>query len=188
MQFTRNNTAVQFYNSLPPWAKGVVVVGGLAVTYLVVKGILDKIKSDAALKQQRGTLDNQNQELQNIINAGIKPTFPQSQYGQWADEIQNQFEGCDYTNPIPFVPPTWLFNHNWSNSGAMFANIVLKLENDADFLALQTAYDIRTYDQCLWGTGNVTGTLSKAVNDELQDVEINSINQYLESKGITYKY
>jgi hypothetical protein len=181
MEFTRKNTAVQFYNSLPPWAKGVVVVGGLAITYVIINGIVKKIKADASLKKERGTVDFQNQELQNIINAGIRPTFPQSQYAQWADEIQNQFDGCDVS---PFSDSIGFF----SNSGATLKSIVDNLENDADFLALQTAYDIRTYDQCGWWMGNVTGTLSKAVNDELATNEIAKINEILESKGITYKY
>lgn len=181
MEFTRKNTVVQFYNSLPPWAKGVVVVGGLALTYVVINGILQRVKADAELKKERNTVDVQEQELQNLIDAGQRPTFPQSQYSIWADQIENQFDGCDFallTDSLGF----------YSNSGWLIKKIADNLEKDADFLALQTAYDIRTYDQCGWWMGNVTGSLSKAINDELASNEIGWINEILESKGITYKF
>ena len=139
------------------------------------------------MKKERNTIDFQNQELQNVIHAGIRPTFPQSQYSQWADEIENQFSGCDFSPGVWVGLPGWVVG-DFSGSGTLLASIVDKLENDADFLALQTAYDIRTYDQCGWWMGNVTGTLSKAVNDELDSSEISQINDFLESKGITYKY
>ena len=187
MEFTKKNTAIQFYNSLPPWAKGVVVVGGLLGTYAIVKGILKRIKQDAELKKQRGAVEFQNQELQNVIGAGIKPTYPLSQYYAWADEIENQFDGCDFSPGNWLGLPAWV-SGSFSYSGTTLANIVENLQNDADFLALNTAYDIRSYDQCGWFMGNVTGTLSKAVNDELSSGEITQINDYLESKGITYKF
>jgi len=183
MEFTRKNTVVQFYNSLPPWAKGVVVVGGLAMTYVIINGILKKVKADAELKNERNSVDVQQQELQNLIDAGQRPTFPQSQYYTWADEIQNQFDGCD-TSTFSDGGIWFIF----SNSGKTVKNIIENLEKDIDFLALQTAYDIRTYDQCGWWMGNVTGNLSKAINDELASAEISEINDILESKGITYKF
>lgn len=179
---------MEIWNGLPTWAKGVVAVGGLAAVYFGVRGFLNKVKADAAMKDQLLTQQNQENELQNQIENGIRPSYSQSQYMQWADEIQNQFDGCDVSPRLPVDPRTF-GNQNWSGSGAKMATIILQLKNNADFLALSTSWGAsRTYDQCGWGMGDFSGNLSQAVTDELAQDEINALNSYLLSKGITYKF
>lgn len=182
------NKTFEIWKSLPTWAKGVVAVGGLAAVYFGVRGFLNKLKADAAMKDQLQTQTNQENQLQANIDNGIRPSYQQSQYNQWADELQNQFDGCDVSFRFPFDPRIF-GNQNWSGSGAKLATIVLDLKNDSDFLALSTAWgSSRTYDQCGPWTGNFTGNLSQAVTDELTQDEINALNSYLSSKGITYKF
>jgi hypothetical protein len=67
--------------------------------------------------------------------------------------------------------------------------IISKFKNDLDFLKLSTAWGVRTYDQCGWGTGNVeNATLSKAISDELNEGEISKINGALAKQGIKYRF
>ena len=181
------NKTMQVWSSLPTWAKGVVAVGGLAAIYFGVRGFLNKIKADAAMRDQIKTQQNQENELQQNIDNGVRPSYNQSQYEQWADEIQNQFDGCDVSIRLPFDPRIF-GNTNWSGSGAKLATIVLELKNNSDFLALSTSWgSSRSYGS--WYTcGSFTGNLSQAVTDELAQDEINALNNYLVSKGITYKF
>jgi hypothetical protein len=185
------NKALNFWNTLPTWAKGVLAVGGAAAAYFAVKGFLNKLKEQAAMQNAIQTQKNQENELQNLIKNNIKPSFADSQYKQWADELQNQFDGCDFSVRIP-VSPKIVWNSNWSSSGAKLATIVLEFKNDADFLALSTAWgSSRTYDQCGWnplGDGNFNGNLSQAITDELAQYEINAINDYLSKQGIKYRF
>jgi len=179
-----SNKALSVWNGLPTWAKGVIAVGGLAITYFGVKGFLNKLKEDAQKQDQIITQENQQNELENLQNNGVSPSFPTSQYKLWADELQAQFDGCD-----PSLSVAWLSKYAMSTSGARLGNIVLQFKNDADFLALSTAWgSSRTYDQCGLWTGNFTGNLSQAVIDELDTYEIKNINTELQKLGITYRF
>jgi hypothetical protein len=183
------NKAYQYYTELPSWAKGIVVVGTLGVVYFVGKGILDKIKANAQVAKQMETINTQTDEINQMQQSGVKPTFSDSQYKSWADGIANQFSGCDAIPKVPLVPAKFLgFITNWSGSGAYFVNIISKFKNDLDFLKLSQAYGIRTYDQCGWGTGDVTGTLAQAIADELDDNEVTAINKVLSTSGIKYSF
>ena len=183
---------LKFWNTLPTWAKGVIAVGGLAAGYFAVKSFIAKLKSDAAKADAKATQKSQEKELEILQQSGVGLTYPESQYNQWADELQNQFDGCDISVRIPVLSPKIIWNQNWSASGAKLATIVLQFKNDVDFLALSTAWGSeRTYDQCGWtpfGDGNFTGNLSQAVTDELAQPEINAINDYLETQNIRYRF
>ena len=187
-----NKSVFKFWDTLPTWAKGVIAVGGLGASYFAIRSFINKIKSDAAKKDQIVTQKNQEAELQNNIDNGIVPTYQPSQYRQWADEIQTQFDGCDFGIRVP-VSPTILWNQNWSSSGAKLATIVQQFKNDADFLSLSTAWGVsRVYDQCGYTfgitSGNFEGNLAAAVTDELDQQEINAINDYLAQQNITYRF
>jgi len=179
-----------YYKDLPSWAKGVVVIGGIAIVYFTAKSILKRVKLSAETAKEREALNTQSSEIKTIEQQGVvKASYPDSQYSNWAAQIQKQYDGCDGSwgrTILSFTPPTWLFDTNWSNSGAMTANIFYKLNNNLDFLKLSKAYGIRTYDQCGLWNGNFTGSLQQAIVDELDEQERGTLNQILKKKGITY--
>lgn len=179
-----SNKALSVWNGLPTWAKGIIAVGGVAIAYFGIKGFINKLKEDAQKQDAVVTQQTQEQELQDLKNNNVPLTFRDSQYKQWADELQNQFDGCDASLSV-----AWLSKYMMSTSGAKLGNIIIQLKNDADFLALSTAWgSSRTYDQCGLWTGNFTGNLSQAVTDELTQNEINVINDQLSKQGITYRF
>ena len=75
-----------------------------------------------------------------------------------------------------------------SYSGEYLYKIILQLKNNVDFLKLQTAFGVRTYDQCGIFNGDFTGNLTQAVNDELTASEIAELNKQLTKKGIVYRF
>jgi hypothetical protein len=183
-----SKNTMQFWNGLPTWAKGVVAVGGLAAVYFGVRSFLNKLKADANMKDQLATQQSQENQLQDNIDNGIRPTYDVSQYRQWADELQSQFDGCDWVPKVPLIPANFLGLTNWSGSGSKVGAILFHLKNDSDFLSLSTSWGAsRTYDQCGYFTGDFSGNLAQAITDELDQEEINALNNYLLSKGITYK-
>lgn len=183
----------QVYNGLPPWAKGVVVIGGLAMVYFTGRFTYNFVKRQIDIKFSKKTRAEFKDDLRRLAAKGIKPTFLESQYLAWADQIQEQFSGCDSKqNVFDMSDPIFGWAGNYSGSGKLFVTIAKSLRNDADFAALIVAYDIRTYSQCgnIFGLnifGEVTGGLYTAIIDELDQGERNGINKYLESKGITYR-
>jgi hypothetical protein len=109
------------------------------------------------------------------------PTFTDSQYGIWADSIQQQFAGCDYSIALP---------GQLTGSGKVLNNILKQLNNDADFAKLVIKYGVREYDQCgVWPmSGNFRGNLNQAVTDELASSEISMVNSTLASRNIKYRF
>ena len=177
------------YQELPQWAKGVVVVGGLVVTYIVGNTIYKRIKAFSDSADAQNKLRQLEDDLDKKLKQGQQPTFSSTQYNNFADSIQTLFEGCDYTTPIIPVPTSWILNVGWSNSGASLFNILYQFNNDVDFLALQKAFATRTISKGWYCGGDYTNvTLSQAVNKQLNSQEIYAINKLLTQKNITYRF
>lgn len=180
------NKAFEVWSGLPTWAKGVIAVGGVAIVYFTARAIIKKIGKGKSLQEQKQTVTQQNNELRNLQNTGQRASFAESQYKAWADAIQNQFDGCDFGQNI-FSADVPLIGY-WSGSGKKVRDIVNQLKNNVDFLKLVSAWGVRTYDQCGWGTGDVSGNLYNAINDELDRGEVMGLNNILKKKGITYQF
>lgn len=185
------NKAYKFYTELPTWAKGIVAIGSIAIVYFTAKSVVKRIRMGLEGKKDRETLRTQESEIKGIEKKGVVATYGESQYKTWASQIKEQFDGCDGSwgraTILKITPPTWLWNGNWSNSGALVANIFEKLKNDVDYLKLSTAFGVATYDQCGIWTGDFTGNLQSAIADELDEQERNAINNILSKNGISYK-
>jgi hypothetical protein len=184
------NKIIDFYKELPSWAKGVVAIGGIAIVYFTTKSFLSRVKDLAKEKKAMETVVEQKNEIKDLEESGMKPSFTDSQYKTWADALQNQFDGCDVSFNDVFSPFSSVWKYfNYSNSGKKLVSIIEKFKNDLDYLKLSTAWGIRTYDQCGWGTGDVeNATLSMAVSDELNNLEIDKINDTLSKLKIKYRF
>ena len=182
------NGAYKYYKELPAWAKGVVIVGGLAVIYFTGRTIFKKLREAKDAKDSKESVKDAQNDLKNLQNKGLRASFTPTQYKTWANTIEQAFEGCD-----PFGNITWGADSPlgvvsvWSRSGYKVATIFNQLKNDLDYLMLVTAWGVRTYDDCGWGTGDVKDVdLAKAIVDELNDRERNNLNKILAKKGIKY--
>src|SRR5882757_3604324 len=154
----KDSGAYKAFMSQPKVARGIEIGLALVVTYFAARGIWKFIKTRLDTAKNQKTINDLKSDISALGNRGISPSFPDSQYQGWADKIQNQFDGCDFS-----VPALW----SYSTSGQTLADIIVQLKNDADFAKLVTAFGIRTYDQCGLWTGNFTGNLFAAVSDEL---------------------
>ena len=160
-----------YYKDLPPWAKGVVVVGSLGLVGAIIYQVYSRIKKDAGKKQAEQAVKETEKELKDEIKNGVKPTISTSQADAWAGQIQKAFDGCDPAE----------------TSKGVVAQAFLGLKNNADFLLLVSRYGVRKHDQCGWFTGDFEGDLYQAIVDELTNNERNFLNDILAKKGITYK-
>jgi hypothetical protein len=181
---------ISLYKELPPWARGVIAVGGLAVVYFTARAIINKIKENQSLKDAKKTQQEFQDDLSDLKKRGVNPTFPASQYQGWADQIEKQFSGCDFQqNVFDMSDPLFFWAGTYSGSGKNLVSILKNFKNDADFASLVTAYKVRTYDQCgTWPfAGDFTGNLFAAISDELDQGEKDGINSMLAKQGITYR-
>ena len=56
----------EVYKDLPSWAKGVVVVGGIAIVYFTTKSFLKRIKQSAEKNKSMETVISQKNEVKEL--------------------------------------------------------------------------------------------------------------------------
>jgi hypothetical protein len=89
----------QYYKDLPPWAKGVVVVGGALVVYLVGSRVYRAVFPTEAQRKNRELEKNIDNEISKMQSNGKKASFSDSNYNTFANTIYNSMRfavGDDY--------------------------------------------------------------------------------------------
>ena len=172
------NKVFQYYQELPPWAKGVVIVGGLAVTYIFASQIVSAIRRKKDEKKQLLEIGSANNDLSVLAKNGIKPTLSKSSLEAMSSAIIDAVNGCGTSN---------------DKVNAQFQ----KLNNDADMLAFITTFGLRKKQRCLFSddaresfTSQYTPamTLSAHLQSDLSQGDINSVNKILAGKKIKYRF
>ncbi len=169
---------MKVYTELPSWAKGVVVVGGLTVTYLAVTSILKSIKSKKVEALSKAEISQANTELNTQIQSGNGPTIARSQAEVIANAIVAAANDCG------------------TDQKSIYAQFD-KVKNQADILLLVDVFGLRKKVRCpfsddpresFFSSDTPPMSLSAMINSELDATEIATLNNKLASKGITYKF
>jgi hypothetical protein len=169
---------MKVYTELPSWAKGVVVVGGLAVSYLAVTAILRKLKESKIKKESLSEVNGATDELQTEINKGKKPTLPRTTIDAMANAIVAASNDCG------------------TDEKKIYAQFD-KISNQADILLLVQAFGLRKKVRCpfsddpresFFSADTPPMSLSAMLNSELDTTQIQTLNNKLASKGINYKF
>lgn len=169
---------MKVYSDLPSWAKGVVVVGGLAVTYLALTKGLQALKASKLKKEALAEINNATDELNQAINQGIKPTLQNSALQAISEGIVKASNGCG------------------SDENIIFAQFD-KIKNEADILSLVKVFGLRKKSRCpfsddemedFWSSYTPAMSLTAMVNSELSSTEIRQLNDKLSAKGINFKF
>lgn len=169
---------MKVYEELPGWAKGVVVVGGLAVGYLAVTSILKSIKAKKTEAQSKAEISQANTELNTQIQSGKGPTIQRSQAEVMSNAIVSAANDCG------------------TDEKKIYAQFD-KINNQADILLLVDVFGLRKKVRCpfsddpresFFSADTPPMSLSAMVNSELDATQIATLNNKLQSKGITYKF
>jgi hypothetical protein len=186
--------AYDYYKDLPSWAKGVALVGGLVIVYVAytqIGKLMANLKSSADQAARQKQLDS---EINDKVSLGQMANYPNSQYNNWADAIQTALSGCDYSFSQIVIPisPNVLKSKLLSSDGEKVYGVLENLENDIDFLQLEKAFGVRTLTKSVWCgyfSGDIKDVdLSSAMTKVISSEELSFFNDYLASKGITYKF
>lgn len=177
-----------FIDGMPPWAKGVAVVGSLGL----IAWLTTKIYSATQNSKNAAAANNDVVKGQNDLTAleanGVYPTYVQSDYASYADTLQQAIEGCEFDS---------------ANVLSVFGD----MKNTADVVSLVQAYGTRPLTPC-WAmpisiqngtlgwlgselgiTSPFSGTLSQALNSEFSDQgHRDDINALLAQNNINYKF
>lgn len=163
-----------YYKGLPPWAKGVAVVGGAIVVTIVGFKIYNGIKSAKANNNAMLEAAKAETDLSYYMSHGIFPKYPNSQYESWSNQLVSAFTGCGVDT---------------SKVIAVFQNMV----NDADVLKLVSQYGVRPFNKCaswvyVFGSGQNNMTLSAAIAYKMSQYDIDQLNSVLAQRQINYRF
>jgi hypothetical protein len=165
----------KYYQELPPWAKGVVFVGGALVVYMVGSRIYKKVFPSAKDVANRQLSNNVSSEIRKFENKGLKPSYNESNYITFANTI---YEGMRYCVG--------------DNYGAVEENLK-KMNNDLDVAKLVKAFG-QKQNYCFGlptgGAMDLFTFVKKELGNDfggLTDYRVKSVNSDWAKKGITYK-
>lgn len=162
-----NDKIYKYYTELPPWAKGVVVVGGIGIAYILGSKIY------AALKPKPQEIKNVENDITRL-EPQMKPTYGDATYDQYANTIYN----AQRTSA--------------SNDSGTIMDVALLMKNDLDVAKLIKAYGTRQDYAFGFPTDSFTllSAMRKGIESDLFGAfsyRIGKINADWEAKGITYK-
>ncbi len=166
----------KYYKDLPPYAKGALIVGGGFLLALAGMKAYKSLFPSAEEKKSREFVDNVKDEVDKYLKQGMKPTFADSQYNAFANDIHEGMRyavGDDYGN---------------------VQRILLLMNNDIDVAKLIKAFGVRQD----YAFGVPTGSpkdLITFVNSELGDdyggltrYRVDAVNANWKKKGIKYQF
>jgi hypothetical protein len=145
---------------LPPWAKGILAIG-------IVGGIGYAIYRFTKTGKKLLTVDDAKQDVKELEQAGVKQSYMDAAYLGFADAIYAARSG---NNVFGTVEDT-------------IYNTFKKMNNDLDIAKLTKAFGSRRLSYSLQ-----EGTLGGFINDEFDPEEIDTLNNILASKKITYRF
>ena len=158
------------WESLPPYAKGVIAIagtllaaGGIYIAYNAIKTYLANKASNAEVTALTSTLST-------LAGKGIYPSLSQQQADSLANELEAAFQG-------------------YGTDYATVKRDFQQLANDADMVILLKTFGIRKIGSGAYNpTPDFTGTLSAVMVDELSSSQMDEINTILSQAGITQKF
>jgi hypothetical protein len=174
------NKIFDYYKDLPSWAKGVVVVGGMAIVGIAVYSVIKKLKTDAQMREVLKESDYANDELNKLASQGIRPTLSNSQIQSMIKSIVDAVGGC-------------------GTDEQKIYDVFSKLNNEADIKLLIKLFGVQSFEPCpiqspisyskwLIDNKSIGGSITQILTSELSNSELKKLNSILAKKGINHKF
>jgi len=165
------NKTLEVWNGLPTWAKGVIAVAGVAIVYFTTKSIIKSIKKKKEEQDNKDLLDATEREKRELDKQGIKQVVSNAQLEAFSQKLVEAFNDCGTTEASVYA----VFNG---------------LKNKADLMQLIKIYGTRPYSGCLLQGefGDMSYTLPRAIESELDSAETKKVNDILRRKNIDYQF
>lgn len=170
----------KYYEDQPRVTKGiinVIVVGGVAFAGWQ---LWKAAKRKAELEKARQAAELAASELQRLASQGIRPSYYDSQYELWANQLQEAMAGC-------------------GTDEDMILSVMDHMRNDADVLKLINRFGVRYYRPCaasqpisyamyLLDSESFGGGLGEWFGYDLSSGDIADINDVLAGNGVKYRF
>ncbi len=163
-------TGMEVYSGLPTWAKGVVVVGGTAISAIILFTVYNNVKKTINRKKLNQIATDAGKDLQKLSQQGIRPTITQTQAQTYSATLVSAFDECG------------------TDEDAVY-RVMSLLKNDADMLFLIKVYGLRQFKGCFSSYfSNEDLSLPAAISYEMSSSEVSKLNAILQKTGINYKF
>ena len=156
------------YSSLPPWAKGTVVVLSIVIVAGIGFGIYREIKKAIEKAREGKESRESKQELELLESQGIKPTISEAEATTKVSQLIESANGCD-----PF-----------GTGATTIIQVIKSLKNEADWFLLNKQFGTKTWDECGWGAGDVTASLGGLLTAELDGGQMDEVRKHLTSINV----
>ncbi len=172
---------LKVYDEMPPWARGVLIIGSLGLVTYAVFAIIKSAKHKKELDEANQSAEAAVADLKRLHDRGINPSFPDSQFQIWVDGLFTAMDG-------PGTDETAIYN--------IFKNF----KNDADVAKLVAAWGVRFFGNSTFLTDPLVstinllkgdkfgGSLNQWLTSELSGSEMTKLNNILASANITYRF
>jgi len=157
------------YKNLDPRVRlGVQVVGfilGVYIIYRLVKGVNQASDNQPYREEEQNTA---NELVKLNQNPQTRQKLTNSMASAYANKLFQAMDGIG------------------TDEQAIYS-VFYKLQNDADFLAIQNAFGTRTIGSGSYFVADVKGTLIACLSSELDADEVKKVNSILTQKKIKYR-
>ena len=163
------NQVGNIYKNLDPRIRlGVQVVGfavGIYLVYRLIKGV-NKFQEDIPFQSEEQSTANELAKLNK--NPYTRQKLTESQAKSYANKLFQAMDGLGTDEQSIY-------------------SVFYKLQNDADFLAIQNAFGTKTISSGSYFVSDVRGTMVPCLSSELDIDELKRVNDILSKKNIKYR-
>lgn len=174
------NKVKNFYSELPPWGKGVIAVGGVALVLYIVYNGYRRVKGASDVREAGQVADAAKKEILALQSKGIRPSYSATQYESFALKLAEAMNGCGTTEES-------------------IMQVFGAMKNKADVLSLISSFGVRFYQPCaatqpisyaryLFDDKLFGGNLQTWLEYDLSSGNIKKINALLSQKNIDFQF
>jgi len=174
------NKVYTYYKELPQWAKGVVIVGVLGATYILISQTIKRFRDAADIRAAMEESNLAAEELKKLQAQGVNPTLTSLQIDVIIKSLEDAMNDCG------------------TNEERVY-DAFKKLNNQADLTLLVKNWAVRYYRPCaasepisfgkyLWDNKSFGGGISTWLNFDLDASEIKKVNKILSDKRIDFQF
>lgn len=157
------------FKNLPTSVQIVIGLVGLAALTGIGVFVYQKIKKLGENKDTKKEADTAKNTLQDLQKKGVNPTISAADAESACNLLQQSASGCDPTG----------------TGATEIMRTIYSIKNAADWYLLVNTFGTRTWDDC-GPMGDVTGSLTTLITDELDTTQITEARRHLSQFGITF--
>ena len=153
-----NRTSGSNTSGMPSWAKGVIAVAAVGVTIYVLYKINKKIQDVKEGKESKETVKDAYNEVEKYKKAGMKLSFPESNYASAVNTLVKLLSGCE----------------TFGTELQAIEEIIKVVKNPLDWSYLIAKFGKKDIPDCGWGSTNYD--LPTLLKDQLDTSGVYNIN------------